>query len=143
MSDNKLEIKNFHDISKLEKLRCNAYGMEYNGDNLYYKNKISDGNIVPLGCFYKQELVAGIYISNSLNSLFIEQIFVKREFQNSDLHIGNYLLHYVLKNKHIFEDYFGVKFSYSRLDNRGHESFYEKLGYVSENNLLDTMKKRI
>ncbi len=143
MDNNQLEIKMFSDVSELEKLRCNAYSMDYHGDNSYYTNKIREGSILSLGCFYQKELVAGIYLSNSIQSLFIEQIFVKKEFQNSDLHIGNYLLHYVLENKHIFEEYFGVTFHCSRLDNRGHESFYERLGYVSENNLLDTMKKRI
>ena len=141
---NELNIKILNtNIDELELLRYNANGIKKEVTSTYYKKQIEEGKMIAFSCFYNNELVGGAYISNSLQSLFIELIFVKKEMQNNKLHIGSYLLNYILKNKEIIEEYFGVKFNISRLDNKEHESFYKKIGYVNENNILDTMKKRI
>ena len=125
-----------------EHLRQDAYSSTEKFSDFYLK-KIKEGYLLAFGCFYQNQLVGCAYLSNYLNSLYIEQLFVKKEYQNHPLHIGYHLLEYILVNKKIFEDYFNEIFEYSRLESRGHDSFYQALGYRQENNLLETMKKRI
>ena len=134
---------NISNIEQVEKLRIEAYHLNIENPNLYYTKNILEGNYLVFVCIYQKQIIGGAYISNSYNSLYVEQIFVKPSFQNHSLHIGHQLLQYILENKEISEKYFQTKFYYSKLESRGHDSFYEGLGYHPENNLLATFKKRI
>ena len=132
--------KNDKRIDELEKIRGEAFHLI---PNSFYKNQIQKDKILAIACFYKEELIAGIYLSSSMKSLFIEAIFVKEKYQNNHLHIGHSLLKYTLEHKFIAEEFFKEKFTTCRLESRGRDTFYKYLGFQEENNILETMKKRI
>ncbi len=87
-------------------------------------------------------MIGGIYLSDSYSSLFVEQIFVSKNYQFSDLKVGSNLLHFIIDNKSIFEKRFNKKFNISRLESKNQDKFYSSNGYVQENNLIGTMKRR-
>ncbi len=132
--------KNDERIKEIEKIRSEAFHIAP-GD--YFKNKIEEEKILAIACYYNNTLVAGAYISQSMNSLFIESVFVKEEYQNNTLHIGHSLLKYILEHKSIAEEFFHTKFTQCRLESKNRDSFYENLGFKEENNIMQTMKKRI
>ena len=134
---------NNKDILEIEMLRCEAFNIKELVKDSYYYKKIKDGDMVVVKCYLDDKLVGGVYVTNSYSSLFIDQIFIRPKYQRNGLHIGSRLLNYVLENKNIFEDYFNKKFSVSRLENRCQDEFYNYMGYKNENNLMDTMKRRI
>ena len=128
------------DYINLEQLRKDVFKIK---DSEYYMTKILEGKILVIGCFYQDELVAGAYLSNSYHSLFVEQIFVRDDYQGSVLHVGYYLMKYILEHKEIFDEFFHTSFDQCRLESRNCDSFYEKLGFKTEDNILGTMRKRI
>ena len=136
-------------ILNLEKLRYNAYSFFapfLDETQSYYFKKIMEEKILAIGAFLNSSLVAGCYISNSHNSLYIEQIFVKKEFQNhKELRIGSSLMKYVLKNKENIEIFFHENFNYAKVEPASNSlvEYYEKLGFHESNEQLDTFHKRI
>lgn len=136
-------------ILELERLRYSAYSFfdpTLNETNSYYFKKIWEGKMIACGAFLNSSLVAGCYISNSHHSLYIEQIFVKKEFQNhKDLRIGSTLIEYVLKNKEWIENFFHESFSYAKVEPASNSliEYYGKLGFKESNEQLDTFHKRI
>lgn len=90
--------------------------------------------LIPFGLYLDGSLIGGCYVSCYGDSLFINYLFIKEEYQNSGLRLGRYLLERVLELKPIFEEYFKKEFNVSRLtaNNDKSRSIYEKLGYSSE-----------
>lgn len=132
-------------IRILENVRYDAYNMddiEIDVSQTLYTCELRRGKYVVLGAYLDNILVGACYVSKQFNSLFIEHIFVKRQFQKSELHVGKKLLMCVLKNKHIVEQYFDTEFSHSYLDPRNELiPFYEQLGYeLSDTTMM--MKKK-
>ena len=126
---------------ELEKVRCEAYEVDYYVSKTYLE-EVKKGNILMAGTYLDDKLVAGVYISSSNNSLYIEQLFVDSKYQKHNLHIGSSLLKYILDNKEEIEIYFDKKFSYSKLDTGSNlESFYEKIGYHTNDNYLHMVKR--
>ena len=141
---NKLIYKIYNPKSKeiedLEKLRCEIIKIDKSN---YYLDLLLKGKIIGIGCYYNNQLIGGSYISDFLNSLYIEQIFVKEEYQNNALHIGSSILKYILENKKIFSEYYNKNFDNCRLESKNRDSFYSKLGFKNEGNIMGTMKKRL
>lgn len=129
-------------INLLECLRYDSYQMKFDKSVVtqgYYYNALSNNKYFVFGCFCDNFLIGGCYVSNLYNSLYIEQLFIKREHQNNG--IGHKFLEYVLKNKCLIEDFYHNRFYYSYLDATPRaESLYKRLGYREDNYL---MKKRI
>ena len=66
-----------------------------------------------------------------------EILFIKKEYQRSNLHLGSNLLKYILKNKQIIENYFQTNFYYSYLDtSKNNEQLFLQLGYQEKNFLM-------
>ena len=126
-------------IYNIECLRRSVFHVD-TGD--YFERQICEGKIIVLGCFLDEQLVGGIYLSSSFDSLFIESIFVKEVYQCHSLHIGSFMLRYVLEHKETFEKLFHTTFSQCRLESRNYDSFYQNLGFYQENNIMGTMKRR-
>lgn len=127
----------------VELLRLKTYGIKSIDANQYYYDMFINHNMLVYGVFYRDELVGGAYVSSSFQSLFIEQLFVKREFQHNNLHVGSELLKYIINNKKACESFFNAKFDVSRLENRNNDSLYKRFGYKEEDNIYGTMKRRI
>ena len=131
------------EILKIEKLRCEVFNYDFSRENNYYFRELKKGNIIGIKCLYDGKLIGGIYLSDLYSSLFVEQIFVSKNYQFSDLKVGSNLLHFIIDNKSIFEKKFFKKFNISRLESKNHDKFYISNGYVQENNLIGTMKRKI
>lgn len=131
-------------INLLEHMRFNAYQIDTNDFNpttSFHANELRKGKYLVFGCFINNHLVGACYISKAHNSLYIEQLFIQKEYQNSTLHLGTNLLNHILTNKHIAEKHFNTKFNYSYLDNaKNTTNFYKNLGYIESNTI---MKKRL
>lgn len=136
---------------QLEKLRYNAYAIVDDGldkSKTYYFRKLKERKMIACGAFLDTMLVAGCYISNSQHSLYFEQIFVRKDMQfkeNSELHIGSNLVHFVLENKNVIENFFNERFNYAKVEpaSSSLKNYYEKLGFKMTNVELDTFHKRI
>lgn len=130
-------------ISMLEELRFNAYDMSgFDSSKTYYANEIRKGKFIVFGAFYQGELIGSCYVSNSCSTLYIEQLFVSKDFQKTSLHVGSNLLNYVLSQKDYIKDYFNCDFHYSYLDSiNGTDNLYKRAGYVKTREQL--MKKRL
>ncbi len=131
------------DISEIEKLRCEVFNFGFSEKNNYYFRKLKEGKIIGIKCLYEKKLIGGIYLSDAYNSLFVEQLFVSKKYQLSDLKVGSKLLHFIIDNKTVFEKKFNKQFNVSRLESRNQDEFYIRNGYIKENHLIDTMKRRI
>jgi len=121
-------------IFELETLRFKAYGMKDKFEGYtFYAMGLSEETMIPFGFFINDELVAGCYVSAARGTLYIEQLFVHPQLQNSGLKAGRLLLNYVLLNKETLETEFATKFSVSALEPSSDKAraIYEKMGYVS------------
>ena len=121
-------------IFKLENLRFQAYDIKGKFDGYtFYAMGLSQGTMVPFGFFIDDELAAGCYVSSAHGTLYIEQLFVHPNIQNSGLRAGRLLLNFILAQKEELENYFGTKFTLSALEasNDKAREIYEKMGYKS------------
>ena len=109
-------------IAEVERLRGDVFHVS-GGE--YFTRAIRDGKIVVLGCFLQNELVGGAYLSSTYQSLFIESIFVRKEYQRHSLHVGSFMFRYILEHKDIFEKIFHTSFYQCRLESSNQDSFYQ------------------
>lgn len=120
-------------IIHLESIRYNAYNInetKVKYSQSFYAKELKNKKYLVFGCFLNNKLVGACYVSNAHNSLYIEQLFISKKYQNSNLHLGTNLLKFVLKNKNTIEDYFKTKFYISYLDSyKKTTEFYKKIGY--------------
>ena len=142
----KIENINEETIYYLEKLRYNAYDMitsdiPYN--QTYYAKELRNNKYIVYSAYIDNKIVGACYVSNSLNSLYIEQLFVRKDLQNTSYNIGKSLLSYVLHNKQHIRKKFNkdIKTSYLSTRSKDLEKYYEKLGYEKVDD--NYMKKAI
>ena len=134
------KVLNKEDYVSLENIRMQVNGLD--SSSLYFIDSITKGEMLPIGVYLDDTLIGGAYISKSLNSLYIENIFIKTEYQHKGYAKG--LLRYIFQNKKIFEEYFGMEFLFSKLEPNSNDivEFYKSVGFSEPNN-LNVMKKRI
>ena len=125
----------------VDRLRYAIHDCNYEECN-FYINRIKKDEICVLACFIENDLAAGMYISNYLNSLYVEKLFVKESFRKQG--IASNMINYVINNKEYFENFFNQKIDYSRLEPNSNLTIdiYRKLGYRGPDN-LNIMKRRI
>ena len=132
-------------INLLERIRYDAYNMNPNDfpvENTYHTRELKNGKYLVFGCYLNNQLVGACYTSKTYNSLYIEQLFILKKYQKSDLHLGSNLLKFVLNNKNLVENYFNTQFFFSYLDNyQNTTDFYKSLGYRETND--SQMRKRL
>lgn len=131
-------------ISLLENIRYNAYGMDptkFPPENTFYSMNLRQNKYLVFGCYIDNKLVGACYISNAYNSIYIEQLFILKKYQRTNLHLGTNILLYALNHKQVIEDYFQTNFKFSYLDNyKNTSNLYQSLGYEQKENL---MRKRL
>lgn len=131
-------------ITLLERTRYDAYQMNpdaFPPELTLYTRELKIGKYLVFGCLNNNQLIGACYTSKSHNSLYIEQLFILKKYQKSNLHLGSNLLKFVLANKNIAEEYFHSKFRFSYLDDyAGTSDFYQSLGYIKTES---HMRKRI
>lgn len=118
-------------IEKLELARFDAYGMkrdDFDLKNTFSANQLRNKKYLAFGAYLEDKLVGGCYVSNSRNSLYIEELFVRKDAKQ--IEVGTNLLKYVLKRKSFIEKYYRQEFNTSCLENREElNGIYQSLGY--------------
>ena len=118
-------------IEKLELARFDAYGMktdDFDLKNTFSANQLRNKKYLAFGAYLEDKLVGGCYVSNSRNSLYIEELFVRKDAKQ--IEVGTNLLKYVLKRKSFIEKDYQQEFSTSCLENREElNGIYQSLGY--------------
>nr|MCR4581927.1 GNAT family N-acetyltransferase [Bacilli bacterium] len=94
------------DITQFEELRMDVFSLYDNGLK-YYLGEYLEGDLMILGAYINNELVGALYLSPfQSNSCYVQQLFVKFEYQNSKYHIGTALLKYVEEHIEEISNYF-------------------------------------
>lgn len=136
-----------NNIIQLETLRSNAYNNSnfQSKINSYYANQLRKNKYIVFAYIYEGEMVAACYVSNYLDSLYVEQLFVAKRYQEVGLHIGQKLLSYIIKHKDIVESHFNQELSYTKLSPNSDKSYniYKKMGYRLIHKSLNVFGKRI
>ncbi|MBR1417021.1 MAG: GNAT family N-acetyltransferase [Bacilli bacterium] len=132
---------NDYSLDDLEKVRANAFDLDYRHISNLYRNELENGKMLAYICTGDKKILGGAYVSNSFNSLYIEQLFVAKSYQNK--HIGTNLLKYVLNDKYNIERYFNQEFNYSKLTDITDSDFYTNMGYKDGNSRFYSLKKRL
>lgn len=126
-------------IDKLENIRYNAYEITNQPpikENYHYR-MLQQNKYLVYGCYLNDQLVGACYISNSYNSLYIEQLFIKKQYQKTGLYLGKNLLTYILTQKDKIEKHFNTTINYSYLDSTPNSiNLYKSLGYKETKNLM-------
>lgn len=127
-------------ITLLETIRYDAYNININDfpiNNTLHTKELKNNKYLVFGCYLNNQLTGACYVSKNHNSLYIEQLFILKKYQNSNLHLGTNLLLHILNNKEIIEKHFNQKFKYSYLDNsKDTYNFYQSLGYIEKENFM-------
>ena len=135
VEDNTLETAN-----KMEFTRLSSYGFTPTKEEYdpYYIEDITNGRILVITCYYQDKLVGGCYVSNTLNSLYIDYLFILPEYQEKGLNLGRKLLLLILEKKQLVEEYFDTEFTQSKLyaPNEKTKHIYKKIGYTEQSELL-------
>ena len=136
-----VDYRILHDFREIEHLRRKAFEITSMLD--YFENNLKEGKMVAVGAYLDGKLIGGAYISSSMHSLYIEQLFVNKEYQHQG--IGSNIVRYILNNKGYFEKYFNEKYIYSKTEPSSDEALkmLENLGYKKADDALDTMRKYI
>ena len=139
----------FHDtkclIDDIERLRAEAF---YHDSEIYtsiFSNRFYSNKMLIIAAYIGNELVGGLYFSPYLmRDGYVDQLFVREEYQNSKYHIGTSLLKYV--EKHIVElgEYFNQCFKriYIEYNSPISKKVYLNAGY-KYTRLDGTLVKRI
>ena len=132
----KLEESSLDIANKLEELRLRSYGINPSPKDYdpYYIDNIIKGNMLAFTCYKDNDIIGGCYISNAFNSIYVDYLFILKEYQNKGLHIGRQLLQFILDNKILVEEYYKTEFNESRLYALTDKTkeIYSSMGYEEE-----------
>ena len=136
-----------NNIIQLETLRSNAYNNSnfQSKINSYYANQLRKNKYIVFAYIYEGEMVAACYVSNYLDSLYVEQLFVAKRYQEVGLHLGQKLLSSIIENKNFVEHYFNKEFTYTKISPCDPKSnnIYKKMGYRLIHKSLNIFGKKI
>lgn len=80
----KLILPNEKLVKQLEYLRFKCFDMDVdylNANQTFYEQNILNGKVLVFGAFKEVELVGACYVSVNLKSLYIDQLFIKKDYQ--------------------------------------------------------------
>lgn len=129
--------RNTKTISNLETMRLNVFNFPpYINDSKYFKYNIKHRNFLVYGLIIDNKLVGAAYISDRYNSLYIEEIFIDKKYQNRGL--GKSLLMYILKENQYISKYYKKELEVSKLEytNENNKRLYNLLGYKDDHHVL-------
>lgn len=139
------ESNNNEVVNKFELLRLDAYSKIVSLENINktYEIMISMKRFLVVGLYLDDCLVGGCYVSGLKDYLFIEQLFIKKEFQNSGLKLGRYLLQSILCDKNKLLEFFNKEFSEVKLFKYDDKSdvLYKKIGFIKDGDTPLLVKK--
>lgn len=128
--------RNTKTISNLETMRLNVFNFPPYMSDKYFKYNIKHRNFLVYGLIIDNKLVGAAYISDRYNSLYIEEIFIDKKYQNRGL--GKSLLMYILKENQYISKYYKKELEVSKLEytNENNKRLYNLLGYKDDHHVL-------
>ena len=136
-------IEPYHkeDINEIETLRKKVFHLKVNTINRY-EHHINYGKIIPFGLYKEEELVAGCYVGDAFDKLYVYFLFVKEEYQHTGLKLGRTLLQYVMDNKELVEKRLETSYQESALhpSNENNKALYQRFGFEYHPSGIMTMK---
>ncbi len=145
-----IEIKrvkpDLDELYKIELLRHTVFHLKTDDAHVKTSNfifHVMHNKMIPFTLEVDGELAAGIYVSCINDTLFINSLFVKEEYQNTKMQLGRKLLNSVLELIPIFEEHFGNKIKTIKLIavKPKARSFYQKVGFTQEEKTPYMLKK--
>ena len=137
-------IDNKEDISQFEALRSDSFGLDY-GISKYYYEKFKQKTLLIIGAYKDGELIGCAYVSPFFATRgYIDQLFVREDYRNNELHVGTTLLRYIENNIKDISDYFELCLSTLLIEycDKRSEVLYLKEGY-RPTELDGTLYKRV
>lgn len=133
-------IKTKEDKEKIELLRKEVFELKEVGS--YYLNELLNNKEYAFVLFDNDIMIAGIYFHRFKNALMIDQVFVKKEYQNKG--IATNLIKKLLSIKSVLEELLGEKLNICRVEsnNKSHD-VYIKIGFNESNNDKDMLHKTL
>lgn len=143
MEEYEIRIINPYDeeIQEIEILRKKVFHLKQDSINRY-EFHINHGIIIPFALYKDEELVAGCYIGDGFDKLYVYFLFVKEEYQHTGLRLGRTLLKYVLDHKELVEERLQTKFTEGALhpSNEKNRELYKRFGFINAKLGMMTMK---
>ena len=132
------------DLLEVEQLRREVYNIE-NSDISNYLHELKEKTIYAYGTKIDNKIVAGGYFNVSYNILYIKQLFVKQEYQNTGLKLGRNILYYMFNNKYEIEKLTGKTIDSSMIYPTSIKSLkiYRDIGYKNLGDDFSMMIKSI
>ncbi len=118
------------DKFKVEILRCEVFELTEIGP--YYISKILENKEFVLAAFTEDyRAVGGCYFHRYENNLVIDQVFVKKEYQNKGYKIGRSLIKTLIINREYISKILGSELRICRIDAKDEKSktLYKKIGF--------------
>ena len=125
-------------IDYMEKMRLQAHDYKEDVDtlNTYYGALLRQQRLLMFAVCLNGTPVAGAYVSNFDHSIYIEHIFVRKEFQHTNFHFGTALIKYIMSKKELIEQYYREPLSTIRIEyiNAETKKIYEALDFTEGDN---------
>ena len=137
-------IDSSEDFSQFESLRASAFGLDY-GISKYYYEKFKQHTMLIIGAYVNDELVGCAYVSPfCCDNGYIDQLFVREDYHNNELHVGTSILRYIEDNITDISDYFDLSINKLLIEYCDTKTriIYKKHGY-KPTNLDGTLYKRV
>ena len=136
-------LTNEKDLLELEKLRCEV--LHIDEVSKYYTDQLLTNKTYAIGAYVDKELVGGCYFHNLNQTLMVDQLFVKEQYQNTGMRIGRSMLNELMTNKEELEHLFNERVTICRIesDNEKAHALYSKMGFRESNSNEDTFYKSI
>ena len=130
------------DKEDIELLRKEVFGLKNVGN--YYLNELLNNKIYALSII-DNNIIAGCYFHRFDNILVIDQVFVKKEYQNSGLRLGRELIKELILNKVGIEYLLGGKLDICKIESQNKKShdLYIKIGFNESKSDEDILYKRL
>ena len=134
-------IKTNEEIKKIELLRGEVFNIKELGG--FYLDNLLNKTEYALGTFDNNIIVGGIYFHRFDTILMIDQVFVKKEYQNQG--IGTNLIKTLLNSKADLEQLLGSELTMCNIDSRDKKShdIYSNIGFRESKRDTDTLYKRL
>ena len=137
-------LANIEEYEEIEELRKEVFNIKAS-PGTYYLNGLIDNKIKAVAAKKDDKIIAGCYFHSFINSLVIDQVFVKENYQETGLKLGRKLLLDLFNHKKELEKLLNTKLyttSIEPIDEKA-EYIYRKIGYKQGNKFTGIMHKSL
>ncbi len=137
-------LSSIEEYEEIENLRKEVFDIKVS-TGTYYLNGLIDNKIKAIATSNNNELIAGCYFHSFLNSLVIDLLFVKKNYQEKGLKLGRNLLLDLFNHKKELEKILDARLyttSIEPIDEKA-ATIYKKIGYKRGKNITGIMYKSL